>query len=200
MENFTPEQAKLRMDELGIRTGALLVIIYGFISVAYIILSQVVAVEHRNLGLIAATIFYGSAVLLSILVGRDIKRIDDIVQMEYANKTVQRTSVVILNSSVGVAVVAYALLTDPTRMIIPLAVLACFGAAYAISYYTKLIRPHSFAARFRSAVGRGLLVAILIHLVWPKVLLLSIGVILGLLFVAWKNLRKDQAFYGWPDR
>jgi len=195
--NLTSEQ-RLTAQTRSVRFFAFLAVGWGFLSAIFILFSGLLSL--RDLCLILGLSVYLGATAASILAGKAIKKIDDHEWAEYINKTIQRRSVILLNGSVGTAIVIATLFTDPVRMIAPLAILAGFGVLYAISYYAKLITPHSFAARFRSTVVHGLLGAILVHLVVPQILLPVVGVILGLLYITWRSLRKDQAIYGWPDR
>ena len=105
-----PNLTRIReMHILDVSSFATIAMLWGLISTGCILASG--WMKLGNTWLIMGLSVYSLATVLSIMAGRAIKKIDDPALMEHINKTIQRRSVILLNGSVGAAIVIVTLFT-----------------------------------------------------------------------------------------
>lgn len=79
-------------------------------------------------------------------------------------------------------------------------ILGVWFALYITSWATKMIRPHSFWARFRSVLTRGVIFTVVAGLISSVGYYVMPPVVAVASFIAWRHLRRDQKVYNWADR
>ncbi len=136
----------------------------------------------------------------TILVGHQISKIPDNELREALNRLYQRKAVIALNVIVGAIATGIALLTDIQRLKWFLVAMIAYSSLYAVSYLAKIIRPHTFLARFRSVIGRCLITLIICEMIYPRSWHFLIIAMLSVLTYSWSHLRSEQARHHWPFR
>ena len=143
---------------------------------------------------------YMVATACSILAGWMLKKWFYPDDRERYNRTVHKWAVLIINGGMGVACTIYLLMSPFQQAIAPLSVLGGSVVIYILTWALKIIKPHSFWARFRSVIMRMIILAVITGVIWQYMHLITPIIVVPVLIFTWRNLRRDQKVAGWPNR
>lgn len=143
---------------------------------------------------------YLLATVLSIVAGWMLKKWFYPEDREYYNRVYHKWVVLVINGGMGVACVVYLFISPLSQAILPLAILGGSAVIYTLTWALKIIRPHSFWARFRSVIMRMIILTIITGVVYQYMYFIMPVVAVPVLIFTWRNLRRDQKTAGWPNR
>ncbi len=141
---------------------------------------------------------YLISMIFSVAEGNLIKTLPQDI-MEYVNSQYHKWSVGVTNFLVGFAAFRISLQEETWQ--VPCVLLICFAMFVLITRFSGMIAPHSFWARFRSAMGRGLILMTIWKIALPNAAVVALGIVyLGILTVSWFWLKRDQKKFDWAIR
>lgn len=192
----------MRIDTMEKERALLLDLAAFFASLISLMLWYFGAFLHNRLYLVSALAAYLVATVLAIAGGAALKKIISPREQVEFNNHYHKWVVVGINGGMGTGCFVYLFIIAPmSQAFWPLTVLVISGVLYFLSWATRLIRPHSFWARFRSVLMRALLTTIVCLVIWwPWGAGVALVAVLPAIVVAWQHLRRDQKIFGWANR